>query len=435
VAFPIDVSQPFRYPSELKRLVNAVREAGKYDETRWIEWKSTLDLGSPAGIRHLAKNVLGFANRDPQVASTWAAGYAYVIVGASPGELNGVKPIDPERLTSQVQPYVGGEITWTPEYVMIENLDVLVVVVEPPRSGDSIHALRKDLDRYRAGIILIRRPGQTVQADPDEVAMLSRRLLARGTQIDLAVEPTATTIEAQPDFSDLPASWTQTRRSQLLEAAAKPPAGSEARGQRAGGFSLSPWASSLLSEHEHRIDEYLEDARKVQLERCVWRLSHHSPATLELAIVNRTVHNFAQVRVTLEMKAEGITVFDGDLLRLINDTEPKLPTPPPVNTSPMYQLSNWPGFQARMLTSPPSFRQREWVAHKADDQVHIEFDAQDVRPHDTVRLPTVPLLIAAQPETVIAVEWSSTATNVNGTARGTFGICLTKSTFCGDWMN
>jgi hypothetical protein len=49
--FPIDVSHPFRYPSELRRLVEAVRRAGGYDETRWIEWKRTLDLTEARSIR------------------------------------------------------------------------------------------------------------------------------------------------------------------------------------------------------------------------------------------------------------------------------------------------------------------------------------------------------------------------------------------------
>ena len=74
VPFPIDVSKPFRYPSELKRLVQAVRAAGEYDETRWIEWKRSLDLTAVEGIRHIARQILGFANREPRVAARGRAG-------------------------------------------------------------------------------------------------------------------------------------------------------------------------------------------------------------------------------------------------------------------------------------------------------------------------------------------------------------------------
>jgi hypothetical protein len=100
--FPTDVSHPFRYPSELRRLVEAVRGAGGYDETRWIEWKRTLELTATAGIRHIAKQILGFANRDPQIAAMWAGGYAYLVIGASPDALEGVTQVDPEQLVSKV---------------------------------------------------------------------------------------------------------------------------------------------------------------------------------------------------------------------------------------------------------------------------------------------------------------------------------------------
>ncbi|MEU6718256.1 hypothetical protein ABZ897_42890 [Nonomuraea sp. NPDC046802] len=64
----IDTSRPFRFPSELTKLVRAVYEASDVDETRWIEWKSTLDLAGPGAVHHLVRQILGFANREPAVA-------------------------------------------------------------------------------------------------------------------------------------------------------------------------------------------------------------------------------------------------------------------------------------------------------------------------------------------------------------------------------
>jgi hypothetical protein len=155
VPFPIDVSKPFRYPSELKRLVEAVRLAGDYDETRWVEWKRTLDLTATEGTRHIVRQILGFANRDPHVAAQWACGYAYLLIGASPEALMGVTPIDPEQLVSKIRPYVGSHITWTPEYVEVDGVTILVIIVEPPRPGDEIHALRKQLDPHKPGTVLV----------------------------------------------------------------------------------------------------------------------------------------------------------------------------------------------------------------------------------------------------------------------------------------
>ena len=57
------------------------------------------------------------------------------MIGASPEALGGVTQIDPEQLVSKIRPYVGSAVTWTPEYVEIDGTVVLVIIVEPPRSG------------------------------------------------------------------------------------------------------------------------------------------------------------------------------------------------------------------------------------------------------------------------------------------------------------
>ncbi|MES9608098.1 hypothetical protein [Actinomadura sp. NPDC000929] len=106
--FPIeDLSRPFRRPSELRRLVEAVRAADDKDESLWVEWKSTLDLTSQPGLLHLVRQILGFANRDPEVAAQWCEGNAYLLVGVSPGQLQGVAGVDPQRLVQTLQPYLG----------------------------------------------------------------------------------------------------------------------------------------------------------------------------------------------------------------------------------------------------------------------------------------------------------------------------------------
>jgi hypothetical protein len=47
VADEIDSSRALRSTADLTDLVGTVTAAGSQDETRWLEWKSTLDLGSP----------------------------------------------------------------------------------------------------------------------------------------------------------------------------------------------------------------------------------------------------------------------------------------------------------------------------------------------------------------------------------------------------
>jgi hypothetical protein len=91
----------------LRRLADAVRNASDYDETRWIAWKSNLDLTSDHGQLHMIKQILGFANRDPSVAKRWAEGHAYLLVGVDPRRLKGVTAVDTQTLSQNLKPYIG----------------------------------------------------------------------------------------------------------------------------------------------------------------------------------------------------------------------------------------------------------------------------------------------------------------------------------------
>jgi hypothetical protein len=416
VAFPIDVSKPFRYPSELRRLVDAVRNADENNETRWIEWKSTLDLTNPNWIRHLAKQILGFANREPRVATSWAGGHAYLIVGASPGELKGVNPIDPERLTSQIQPYVGSDINWNPEYIAIDCTQVLILIVEPPRPGDPIHVLYKDLESYKAGAVFIRRPGQTGQANAEEMAMLQRRLLERGSNIEIDLKAVNSTIETQPHFDSRISDWIREEMSRL------------------NGFPAIERA------------KYSDEARIAQRNRALWHYYRHIQASLSLTLTNNCDRNFSQVGVQLTMGDGPVDIYDSKVLKLVDDDEPELPDLPKEMDAGIAQ----PSITA-LLTSPysppplntphapppfnfPNYQHREWAAHKVDGQIFVYFDPVDVRPYYKIELPPLPLVVNTKPSSVISIDWIATATNVNGMSRGSVALTVTDSTFDYDWM-
>jgi hypothetical protein len=166
--------------------------------------------------------------------------------------------------------------------------------------------LRKDMEGYKAGIILTRRPGQTAQASPDEVAMLQRRLLARGNQIDLGIELAIPTIEAQPEFGAMINGWAEDQRSLLLEETGKPmpPDGLGIRTN--GGFRIAPWAPEAIAEYESRIAEYLKESFDIQLRRCVWRFFRHPATEIAPVITNHTDRNFANVLVTLTIEDQAV---------------------------------------------------------------------------------------------------------------------------------
>jgi hypothetical protein len=351
VPFPIDVSKPFRYPSELKRLVQAVRAAGEYDETRWIEWKRSLDLTGAEGIRHIARQILGFANREPRVAGQWAGGYAYLVIGASPEALMGVTQLDHEQLVSKIGPYVGSHVTWTPEYIEIDGVIVLVIIMDPPHLGDNIHVLRKDLDRYKAGAVFIRRHGQTIQADADEMAMLQRRLLAREPQIELAVESVVSAIETMPDFQRAINRWASVERFRMVA--------SRRQAEPSAAYFAESRDDRTVEQHEDEIHTYLAKAKQVLRDRGLWSLARHRPAMLALQLLNRGARNYAQVGVVLTIKSAVVGGHDGVLLNLLNNDEPIMPEPPApwvplmlahLNRTPASQLIQTPGQRLRKFS-------------------------------------------------------------------------------------
>jgi hypothetical protein len=89
MAIGVPTQQAFRGISALWTLVEAVKNASANDELDWIEWKSTLDLTRKPGCFHVARAVLGLANRMPDRAARTCEGVGYVVVGAEPGSIPG----------------------------------------------------------------------------------------------------------------------------------------------------------------------------------------------------------------------------------------------------------------------------------------------------------------------------------------------------------
>jgi schlafen family protein len=77
---------------EWTSLLAAIEAAAPEDESDWIEWKSTLDLTDKNHLAHIAKAIIAFANRDPAVASQRVEGRGLLIVGVTPGRVQGVVP-------------------------------------------------------------------------------------------------------------------------------------------------------------------------------------------------------------------------------------------------------------------------------------------------------------------------------------------------------
>ena len=97
VALSIDTSRPLQHPADLPALISAFVGALPEDEPDWLEWKTTLDLGDKSVQGRIARTILGMANRKVAAAMRAMGGCGYIVVGAEPGSVAGIVPIDPVR--------------------------------------------------------------------------------------------------------------------------------------------------------------------------------------------------------------------------------------------------------------------------------------------------------------------------------------------------
>ncbi len=122
-------------------------------------------------------------------------GVAYFVVGVEPQNLVGVTPLDSAKLEDQLARYVGAGPRWTPTYVELGGVEVLVITDEAPEPGDPLHPARKTFQpagggsAFDAGTLFVRRGAKTVRASADDVHMLVRRAQAfeQGRALDVAV--------------------------------------------------------------------------------------------------------------------------------------------------------------------------------------------------------------------------------------------------------
>ena|ERR1039457_4401396 len=179
---------------EAAAVVDAVLAALPADELDWIEWKSSLDLGSKTVRGTLARHILGMANRLPDHAAAHADGRGFVVVGAEPENRRGVEAADPADLSQGIDTFLGPERpSWTMHYDDRDGLPVLVVTVAAPRPGDPVFTLHNELQvvspsgkqkEYPRGTIFVRYPGRTEVARPEDIQALLERHVAPFREAD-----------------------------------------------------------------------------------------------------------------------------------------------------------------------------------------------------------------------------------------------------------
>jgi hypothetical protein len=341
VAVDVDFESRVQGASARLKLVNAVLEANDSDETDCLEWKVQLPLGKAEGNFEVARQVLGFANRDSVEAAGSFGGYAYLLVGVEPQTLRGIELIDPADLDKWISRYVGPDgPRWDAHFVALEATYVLVIEVAPPSAGDRVHTLEKGFDTFEAGAIFVRHMGRTTRATAGDIWRLVDRAAVSTQRVEIDVVPaTDGTLSIAPlDLSDESVdAYIQAERARLLsplnQTRPLPPINA-----LLGGSSVRAFQDSILAvqrigwnkekrepdEYRGEVDNYLDQLSRALTAVAVSMAVRRSLSLISLKVRNLTDKNFHGVEVRLQIDGEVFSAHDEDPA----DPDPELPSAP-----------------------------------------------------------------------------------------------------------
>ncbi|MFI1195335.1 helix-turn-helix domain-containing protein [Micromonospora sp. NPDC020750] len=428
----IDTSTPLLRPSQLTDLVRAVSSAEPDDEHLWIEWKSSLDLSTSAGLEQVVKAIIGLANREPAAAGRRAYGYGYLLVGVEPGSINGVVTVDPEKLVGKVRSYVGTAISWTPEYIAVDEKQVLVVIVDPPQPGDPIHILRKQTEKFKPATIFVRHTGRTDPANPDDFDKLQARLLQRTPRLQLSVAPVPSTVEKAADIRETVSRWVNEHRPGLLAAryrSGKRELGVDLVGARGGLLGQRVPDRRTEEQYAQEVEKYIHDAEEAFMHRGAWDLFRHEPASVSVAVINPTDVGFVGVRLAVHISGR-VKSFPEELVEALEGDRPDPPRAPKPSGTPTFrgpiQLNNFS--LGSYIPTPVYPGPGPTYIVRDTGSVTIEYDDFELRAEETKTLELVPLLVHEEPGTQLTATWTATADGIRGRITGEFIITVVPST-------
>lgn len=412
-----EADQPVVGLKRQRALIEAVLDAGSADETRWLEWKSRLDVSKAEGAFTVSKAILGFANRMPDVAARWAGGHAYLLVGVEEEVVHGVATHDIEKVDAWLGRYIGDFDRYQFTYVPFDNGEgtrhVMLVDVFPPRWGDPIHPLRKEHQSFYPGTVFHRYAGRTMPARAAEIDALTERARRAAKRVNVDVAPVTGTVALLPPLAD--------RRNHILDSLRKDLMKQlDTARPRKQGAAARPYSFAALynassdyrspEEFRQEVEQYLNDfdqAMQQSLAHAVRALV----APLTLKLTNPGEENLTKVEVVLSLP-------DTVLAHVADDDEevdwPDRPKEYGTGTMPigagmiagMAALRS-PAFSLPSLHAPDITQE--------DGRTIIRFDPVDLRPHETVTLDPITLYsIQEAAADAVAGKWRATATNVSG---------------------
>ena len=424
MALVLDTSRDFRSVEELTQLVKAISEAPPDEsEPDWLEWKREGDLKDRKWHARIAKAIAGFANRDPAVASRQAGGCAYLVIGAEPENVAGIKPVDNAELNAGVSRFVRSSVRWNPQYVGFKGQQVLVITVEPPNYGDPITAILTEYGTggrksrvVGEGDVFVRYSGSTGRATQDDYDMLVQRYAAVREQL------TGITVDAIGTVSAVPVAygteeieaWCLRRKESFPQPILWP-----------GGAILgTPLDDRSISEYMAEVDAYIYEAASLlpQAAHAVAIDDRGAPG-MALRLTNGTERNFRAVRVQV--------VVEGDVFAYLSAEEarPFMPGPP----------RQWGTLPGPRIVRPPLPLTTETflssIEESSDPYIDnsnpttIVFPDVDLRPSESVKLYPIHLVTAGVlARTALFAKWSATSSSADSVALGEFPIEVSPET-------
>jgi hypothetical protein len=437
MALDIPTNRAFRTLDELTDLIKAIAEApAGTQETNWVEWKTALDLETPAGKFTVGKAILGFSNRSPEVATQKCQGVAYMVIGVEPQNVVGTPLFDHAKLSQKIKTYADGP-RWSAEDIEYNDKNVLVIIIEPPQNGDRIHTLQKTLNSAYAGAIYHRGTAQSEPAGPQEVAMLQERLLAgaRQPELDLALAAQGAPLTRQEGNRDDVQAWLDRREKYIQENTHKPPSQPPPPPPRPATSDFGPTSIASFAdiaglrggiggmggifpsdmyakpedaeEFESRVQEHLSTCKSRLPQTLQRRIINSKSNKVAFTVINETKDPIEGVQLVVQIRGN-LVAFAGS---------------PRARRMP--SLPKWPGPLDDIRPRPET-----WAIHEIeeadylsvwdgsvefiDDGIEITFGVGDLRPGQRHETPAVTLIVGPAADEALPVTLTARAMNRRG---------------------
>jgi hypothetical protein len=420
VAITVDTSRALRKPLDLTALVEAVVNAGPADESFWIEWKSDLDLTMAPGAFNTARTILGFANRMPDTAATVCEGLAYMIIGAQPGKVAGTIVIDGANLEQALIKYLGGDgPVWSPHYVTAQGRDVLVIVVEAPKWGDDIHALRTGFNNVLEGTVFVRSQAKTRQANAEEHKLLQQRLLRRqqstqlgGLQVGFTIGPPHSVVVLDPTPEQVD-DWVDERRAAIR---AWHQAVIDATEEPNKGILASLFRPKI---DEQAIEEHLQLCRQRVFDATRRALIEGGFSLLSMKVTTPGPRIFENVELTLTIDTPHSAFEERDAPADLESLPPPPKPPKKITTGDVLGISTIgsalvPSF---LRTPLPKFQIPDTRIYIEDDLITLTIGR--LRPEKPVTSTGFHIFLHERRQDQLPIAWTLTSTSAQGVQRGT----------------